>query len=133
MLICSVQILCSLSVDDVNASRVSSFQLGNLSTSWCSLICKPGSINTTNKYSLLHKVTQSWPSPALCFVEPQDEENLHITAFNSGDGSSNSDNKSASSKTIRDVHIVRTTTACLNIKIVYFRNLWRCWTLLLYN
>ncbi|TKY69860.1 AMSH ubiquitin thioesterase 2 [Spatholobus suberectus] len=51
--------------------------------------------------------SKSWPSPALCFVEtvPQDAQNSHITAFNSGDGSSKSDNESTSSKTIRDVHI----------------------------
>ncbi|KAL2347320.1 hypothetical protein Fmac_001320 [Flemingia macrophylla] len=63
--------------------------------------------NSVNKYLLLHKVTQSWPSPALCFVEtvPEDAPSSHITAFNSGDGSSKSDNESTLSKTVRDVHI----------------------------
>jgi len=79
-----------------------------------------------HKSFLDHKVTKSSPSPALCCVEPvaQDEQNSHITAFNSGDGSTNSDNESSSSKAVRDVHIVRTTIAHLNttqqIKIVYF-------------
>lgn len=64
-----------------------------------------------------HKVTKSSPSPALCCVEavPQDEQNSHITAFNSGDGSTNSDNESSSSKNVRDVHIVRIITAPWNI------------------
>lgn len=80
-----------------------------------------------HKSFLDHKVTQSSPSPALCFVEtvPQDAQNSHITAFNSGDGSQKSDNESSSSKTMRDVHIVSTITACMNlklqIKIVYFQ------------
>ena len=79
-----------------------------------------------NKYFLVHKVTQSSPSIALCFVEtvPQDAQNSHITAFNSEDGSPKLDNESSSSKTVRDVHIVRTKIACINltlqIKIVYF-------------
>jgi hypothetical protein len=69
-----------------------------------------------NKSFLYHKVTKSSPSPALCCVETvsQDEQNSHITAYNSGDGSTNSDNESSSSKTVRDVHIVRTNTAYLN-------------------
>ncbi|XP_020218380.1 AMSH-like ubiquitin thioesterase 2 isoform X3 [Cajanus cajan] len=96
----------SLRINDLDPSGISSFQLGNLSTSCCSLVCKPA-VTTDNRYLLLHKVTQSWPSPALCFVEtaPQDSQSSHITAFNSGDGSSQSDNESTSSKTIRDVHI----------------------------
>jgi len=78
-----------------------------------------------HKSFLDHKVTKSSPSPALCCVEPvaQDEQNSHITAFNSGDGSTNSDNESSSSNTVRDVHIVRITIARLNttqqIKIVF--------------
>jgi STAM-binding protein len=70
-----------------------------------------------HKSFLDHKVTKSSPSPALCCVETvsQDEQNSHITAYNSGDGSTNSDNESSSSKTVRDVHIVRKTTANLKI------------------
>ncbi|KAH1264357.1 AMSH-like ubiquitin thioesterase 2 [Glycine max] len=87
-------------VDGEDTSEIPSFPLGNLSTSWCSLVCKPAAIKTANRYFLLQKVTQSWPSPALCFVEtvPQDAQSSHVTAFNSGDGSSKSDNE-------RDVHI----------------------------
>lgn len=71
------------------------------------------------KSFLDHKVTKSSPSPALCCVEPvtQDEQNSHITAFHSGDRSTNSDNESSSSKTVRDVHIVRITIAHLNITL----------------
>ncbi|XP_050905489.1 AMSH-like ubiquitin thioesterase 2 isoform X4 [Lathyrus oleraceus] len=60
-----------------------------------------------SKSFLNHKVTKSSPSPALCCVEtvPKDEQNSHVTAFNSGDGSTNSCNESSSSTTIRDVHI----------------------------
>ena len=85
---------------------------------------------TTNRYFMLDKVTQSWPSPALCFVErvPQDAQSSHVTVFNSGDGSSKSDNESTSSKSMRDVHIVRTKIhssmsepISLNIKTVYFQ------------
>lgn len=68
-----------------------------------------------HKSFLDHKVTQSTPSPALCLVETQDAQNSHIAAFYSGDGSTNSDNESSSSKTTRDVHIVRTTIANLNL------------------
>ncbi|KAL2666751.1 hypothetical protein AAZV13_01G028300 [Glycine max] len=91
---------CSAIVDGEDTSEIPSFPLGNLSTSWCSLVCKPAAIKTANRYFLLQKVTQSWPSPALCFVEtvPQDAQSSHVTAFNSGDGSSKSDNE-------RDVHI----------------------------
>lgn len=101
---------CSAIVDGEDTSEIPSFPLGNLSTSWCSLVCKPAAIKTANRYFLLQKVTQSWPSPALCFVEtvPQDAQSSHVTAFNSGDGSSKSDNE-------RDVHIVRTSTPCLNL------------------
>lgn len=96
-----------MSVDDVDPSGGSSFQLRNLSC--CSLVCKPSATKTANRYFMLHKVTQSWPSPALCFVErvPQDAQSSHVTVFNSGDGSSKSDNESTSSKSMRDVHIVR--------------------------
>ncbi|XP_022632115.1 STAM-binding protein isoform X2 [Vigna radiata var. radiata] len=95
----------SMSVDDVDPSGGSSFQLRNLSC--CSLVCKPSATKTANRYFMLHKVTQSWPSPALCFVErvPQDAQSSHVTVFNSGDGSSKSDNESTSSKSMRDVHI----------------------------
>lgn len=66
-----------------------------------------------------HKVTQSTPSPALCLVETQDAQNSHIAAFYSGDdGSTNSDNESSSSNTVRDVHIVRTTIANLNLTML---------------
>lgn len=101
---------CSAIVDGEDTSEIPSFPLGNLSTSWCSLVCKPAAIKTANRYFLLQKVTQAWPSPALCFVEtvPQDAQSSHVTAFNSGDGSSKSDNE-------RDVHIVRTSTPCLNL------------------
>ncbi|CAK8537040.1 unnamed protein product [Lathyrus sativus] len=60
-----------------------------------------------SKSFLKHKVTKSSPSPALCCVEtvPKDEQNSHITAFNSGDGSTNFCNESSSSTTVRDVHI----------------------------
>jgi len=95
--------------EDVDPSGASSFQLGNLSCR--SLVCKPSAIiMTANRYFMLQKVTQSWPSPALCFVErvPQDAQSSHVTVFNSGDGSSKSDNESTSSKSMRDVHIVRT-------------------------
>ncbi|KAK7367865.1 hypothetical protein VNO80_09884 [Phaseolus coccineus] len=89
--------------DEVDPSGASSFQLGNLSC--CSLVCKSSAIMTANRYFMLHKVTQSWPSPALCFVErvPQDAQSSHVTVFNSGDGSSKSDNESTSS--MREVHI----------------------------
>ncbi|ESW29445.1 hypothetical protein PHAVU_002G071100 [Phaseolus vulgaris] len=95
----------SMISDDVDPSGASSSQLGNLSC--CSLVCKPSAIMTTNRYFMLDKVTQSWPSPALCFVErvPQDAQSSHVTVFNSGDGSSKSDNESTSSKSMRDVHI----------------------------
>ncbi|CAJ1931463.1 unnamed protein product [Sphenostylis stenocarpa] len=94
-----------MSVVDEDPSGTSSFQLGNLSR--CSLVCKPAAVKTANRFIMLHKVTQSWPSPALSFVEtmPQDAQSSHVTAFNSGDGSSKSDNESTSSKSIRDVHI----------------------------
>ncbi|XP_061356985.1 AMSH-like ubiquitin thioesterase 2 isoform X2 [Gastrolobium bilobum] len=98
----------SLRIIDEEAAGIASIQLGDLSSSWCSLDSfKPVCVEAANKYFLVHKVTLSSPSPALCFVEtvPQDGQNSHITAFNSGDGSSKSDNESASSKTMRDVHI----------------------------
>ncbi|XP_068468078.1 AMSH-like ubiquitin thioesterase 2 isoform X4 [Phaseolus vulgaris] len=99
----------SMISDDVDPSGASSSQLGNLSC--CSLVCKPSAIMTTNRYFMLDKVTQSWPSPALCFVErvPQDAQSSHVTVFNSGDGSSKSDNESTSSKSMRDVHIEKGT------------------------
>ncbi|XP_052725891.1 AMSH-like ubiquitin thioesterase 2 isoform X4 [Vigna angularis] len=95
----------SMNVDDVDPSGCSSFQLRNLSC--CSLVCKPSAPKTANRHFMLHKVTQSWPSPALSFVErvPQDAQSSHVTVFNSGDGSSKTDNESTSSKSMRDVHI----------------------------
>ncbi|KAJ1399477.1 MPN domain [Sesbania bispinosa] len=98
----------SLRVVDEEATGISLFKLGDLSSSWCLLDSfKPASIMAANKHLLDHRVTLSSPSPALCFVEtePQDAQNSHITAFNTGDGSSKSDNESTSSNTIRDVHI----------------------------
>ncbi|KAE9613383.1 putative proteasome endopeptidase complex [Lupinus albus] len=98
----------SLRVNDEAVAAVSSLRLGDLTSNLCPLnFVKPVSIRTSNKYFLVHKVTQSSPSPALCFVEemPQDAQNSQITAFSSGDGSTKTDNKSSSSKTIRDVHI----------------------------
>ncbi|OIW10566.1 hypothetical protein TanjilG_15938 [Lupinus angustifolius] len=99
---------CSLRVNDEAAVGVSSLRLGDLTSNLCPLnFVKLVSIKATNKYFLVHKVTQSSPSPALCFVEevPQEAQNSQITAFNSGDGSTKTDNESSSSKTIRDVHI----------------------------
>ncbi|XP_019445454.1 PREDICTED: AMSH-like ubiquitin thioesterase 2 isoform X2 [Lupinus angustifolius] len=98
----------SLRVNDEAAVGVSSLRLGDLTSNLCPLnFVKLVSIKATNKYFLVHKVTQSSPSPALCFVEevPQEAQNSQITAFNSGDGSTKTDNESSSSKTIRDVHI----------------------------
>ncbi|XP_052725889.1 AMSH-like ubiquitin thioesterase 2 isoform X2 [Vigna angularis] len=99
----------SMNVDDVDPSGCSSFQLRNLSC--CSLVCKPSAPKTANRHFMLHKVTQSWPSPALSFVErvPQDAQSSHVTVFNSGDGSSKTDNESTSSKSMRDVHIEKGT------------------------
>ena len=102
---------CSLRLIDEGAAETSSFQLGDLSSSLCPLdFLKPISVKEADKYFLVHKVTQSSPSPAMCFVAkvPQDEQDSHIVAFNSEDGSPQSHNESTSSKTIRDVHIVRT-------------------------
>ncbi|XP_027360920.1 AMSH-like ubiquitin thioesterase 2 isoform X2 [Abrus precatorius] len=99
---------CSLTVIDEEEAGISLFQLEDLTSSWCPMVvCKPVSIKTANKYFSVRKVTRSLPSTALSFVEkvPQDAQNYHITAFNSGDGSSKSDNEPSSSKTIRDVHI----------------------------
>jgi len=59
----------------------------------------------------------SFPLGILSNSVHQDSQSSHVTAFNSGHGSSKLDNESTSSNTIRDVHIVRTTTtaSCLNI------------------
>jgi STAM-binding protein len=107
----------SLRVSDKDAAGNSSFQLGDSSSCGANWTLFQSLRNMEfNKSFLYHKVTKSSPSPALCCVETvsQDEQNSHITAYNSGDGSTNSDKESSSSKTVRDVHIVRTTTAYLN-------------------
>ncbi|XP_057448480.1 AMSH-like ubiquitin thioesterase 2 isoform X3 [Lotus japonicus] len=100
----------SLRVTEEETARVSSCQLGDLSSRLCHCslnYLKPVAVKEAYRRFLDNKVTQSSPSPALCFVKtvPQDTQNSHITAFNSGDGSSTSDNESTSSNTVRDVHI----------------------------
>ncbi|XP_020979058.1 AMSH-like ubiquitin thioesterase 2 isoform X2 [Arachis ipaensis] len=91
------------------SAKVSSFPL-DLGSGLCPVdSLEPTSIKEAGNFFLVHKVTQSSPSPAMCFVAkvPQDEQESHIVAFSSEDGSRKLDDESTSSRTIgvRDVHI----------------------------
>ncbi|XP_028801793.1 AMSH-like ubiquitin thioesterase 2 isoform X2 [Neltuma alba] len=87
---------------------ISSSKIVDSTSSWCQLeICYTVSMKQTGQYSMVHKATQSSPSPVLSFVErgPQDAESSHVTAVDSEHGCPKSGNESTSSKTMRDVHI----------------------------
>ncbi|XP_025699479.1 uncharacterized protein [Arachis hypogaea] len=99
----------SLRNNHEESAKVSSFPL-DLGSRLCPVdSLEPTSIKEAGNFFLVHKVTQSSPSPAMCFVAkvPQDEQESHIVAFSSEDGSRKLDDESTSSRTIgvRDVHI----------------------------